>query len=328
MTSRSEREIKEKLIQHADDTVPDLWSRIECQLNNRPVQQMADCNAPRSHKKRYRYAVASVLIVLVGSVAVVYTIKFPSIPNVKPSPSQVNPSSSSAILFNHSPILFSSLHFPNSSNSLDLGADPSAMLCIKSFSEEDVISSSEIICKATVVNSYVKEYRYDTGSDKFEKNGRLHEYRQSIVYEIRIDDLYYSTKNLKIGERIKVEQNTWVGTSISGLAFILQKNHQYILNLYNYGENIKVYNYVSGNIKRDGCYAMCYPFAPQIEITLDQQYVFHNEWLSLINDKTVDVVWDKDNTSESMQSYFAKKMKLRNDKDFISDYKKMIAKYK
>ena len=79
-------------------------------------------------------------------------------------------------------------------------------------------------------------------------------------------------------------------------------------------------DYADGDIKRDTPYGLTYPFAPPIAITSNQQYVFHDQWSSLVNDNTRDVM------KEDTESYF--RLKLRSDEGFIDDLKSLIAEVK
>ena len=64
------------------------------------------------------------------------------------------------------------------------------------------------------MDAYSKEYRYDTYSDKFEKNGRLHNFASTVVYELRADDLLYSETSVKVGDTIKIEPSILWGRFI------------------------------------------------------------------------------------------------------------------
>jgi len=175
---------------------------------------------------------------------------------------------------------------------------------------------------------YFKDYKYDTYSDKFEPNGRLHQWAKTVVYEVRIDELYFSDGDVKVGDVIKIEDQCFNGCYFTDEPLLnLKVNRQYILPLYSAGETIlySLDDYAEGDITRDGQYGIAYQFAPQIEVTLDNQYLFHDGWQSLINDKTVDVVMDSETAEEN---FYNDKMKLRSDDKFIDDLKSLIEKYK
>lgn len=150
-------------------------------------------------------------------------------------------------------------------------------------------------------------------------------FEQSIVYEVKIDDIFYSKENVKSGDTIKIEMSSSCVRDFNNDPFnILQINHQYILPISDCGDTIifnpKQFNYADGNITRDTKYGIMYQFAPQIEVTLNNQYLFHNGWISLINDKTKDVIIDG-----QKDTFF--KIKLRDDDMFITDLKSLIKKY-
>ncbi|MEG0308117.1 MAG: hypothetical protein RR636_09255 [Clostridium sp.] len=212
----------------------------------------------------------------------------------------------------------------NDSTNIEFGGES---LCIVSFSE-DILNDISIMSKVTLLDIYFKDYKYDTYSDKFEPNGRLHQWDRTVVYEVRIDELYYNECDVKVGDVIKIEDrsfNGWHSTKESLLN--LKVNRQYILPLYYAGETIlySLDDFATGDITRDGNYGIAYQFAPQIEVTLDNEYLFHSGWQSLINDKTVDVVMDSET---SVENFYNDKMKLRRDDKFIEDLKSLIEKHR
>lgn len=177
--------------------------------------------------------------------------------------------------------------------------------------------------KVTILNAYYKDYKYDTFSDKLEPNGRLHNWLKTIVYEVKVDEIYLDDGKIKAGDIFKVEQNSYNGCSLTDSAlFDLKINHQYILPLFYAGEKILYegsldsQNYADGDITRDGYYSIVYPFAPQIEVTLDNEYIFHDEWLSLINDKTVDVIMPYENDDKKDIYPFASNEEVIQEADF------------
>lgn len=311
MIRKSKREVKEMLIKQANQNTPDLWSKIEPQLKIKPEPQVDIRRVNSSHKTISRYAIAGIAILLLGCISL-YAFRIHN----------------NTIPFDPSPVSLNSLRFPNSSNPLNLPKSNAVSMDIAAFSEKDVISRSDLICKATVINSYIKDYKQDANDGKSKSKILIYPYFNGIVYEIRIDALYYTKKEFRAGDVIKVEN----GLSEEDPSCILQKDRQYILNLYEYDikseSSSGTRDYVFAPIKRDGNYGISYPHAPQIEVTLDQQYVFHSDWVSLLNDKTIDVLWDKGQSSRSEFNYYEDKMKLRQDQYFIDDYEKMIAKYK
>ncbi|MDF2675672.1 MAG: hypothetical protein K0R09_3944, partial [Clostridiales bacterium] len=178
-----------------------------------------------------------------------------------------------------------------------------------------------IMVKGTVIDYYFKEYKYETYSDKFEKNGKLKNSTYNIVYVIKVDSILYSKYEENLSSTIKVESLCSNGCYATDKPlYSLKVNRQYILPLYFYGEDIFYYSkdkYAGGDIKRDSNYDIIYPFAPQIEVTLDNKYIFHHKWNSLINSETIDV------NDELADLY---KLKLRSDKAFIDDLKQLINK--
>ncbi|MEG2289717.1 MAG: hypothetical protein RSA29_00290 [Clostridium sp.] len=243
-------------------------------------------------------------------------------------------SEDSSKIFDKSPVNYSKLNFApledlsdtskNDYISMEFGG---VSLSIAAFSE-NFLKDISIMSKVTLLDIYFKDYKYDTYSDKFEPNGRLHKFDKTIVYEVRIDELYYNDSDVKVGDVIKIENLCFNGCYFTDEPLLnLKVNRQYILPLYDAGETILYYldDYAEGDITRDGKYGITYQFAPQIEVTLDNEYLFHDGWQSLINDKTVDVVMDSET---SMENSYDDKMKLRRDDKFIEDLKSLIEKHK
>lgn len=223
----------------------------------------------------------------------------------------------------NSPINYNSLRFAETVpiTPSEYSEHPFVMLNILSFSES-FVDDSELVFKGTVTNAYYKTYKYDTYSNKFEENGRLHNIAVTVVYEMKIEDILYSNENFKVGDTIKIENqyDSWSFPNEEEFCK-LKVNHQYIIPVSEFGENI-IYSvdqsdYASGDIKRDGKYAINYQYAPQIEVTLDNQYIFHTGWTSLINDNSREVIVD------GLEGPLLK-FKMRDDEAFIEDLKSVF----
>lgn len=346
MSDLNKDKLKEQLLNEVNKTTPDLWSKIDGRLE--PHKFIAPTQTNFNKKSPSKKSYIEVFAGLAALVAVVLGITFLGKnlgknhdlaldDNHNKINSQDNTDTTNVEPFDNSPIEYSNLKFaegisPSEKAGLN-GGSATASLDIIPFSE-DLLSDMSWMGKVTILNSYYKDYKYDTYSDKFEPNGRLHMSMKTIVYELRIDDIYYSEDDLKVGDTFKVEQNCFNGCYLTDSPmFELKINRQYILPLYYTGESIlhpesmDMQNYAEGDITRDGQYSIVYPFAPQIEVTLDNEYLFHNQWESLINDKTLDVIMP--NYEENVdESFYTDKMKLRSDEGFIDDLKSLVNKTK
>ncbi|ADL53120.1 hypothetical protein [Clostridium cellulovorans] len=225
----------------------------------------------------------------------------------------------------NSPINYNSLRFAETVpiTPSEYSDQKFAMVNVAAFSE-GFLNDSELVFKGTVTNAYYKTYKYDTYSDKFEKNGILHNIAITVVYEMKIEDILYSKENFKVGDTIKIENqyDSWSFPKEEEFCK-LKVNHQYIIPVDEAGENI-IYSveqseYASGDIKRDSKYAINYPYAPQIEVTLDNQYIFHTRWPSLINGNSREVIVD------GLEDPLLK-FKMRDDENFLEDLKRVFIK--
>ncbi len=193
-------------------------------------------------------------------------------------------------------VLYSSLIFPESTpvdspvSTNEIGGK------IAPFTE-NLISESDLVIKGTVINISFKDYQ-DTGSNQID--------RQTVVYTVHIDKLYYSNSLLNEGETITLENDLYTYTSLEGSLEKLSNNRQYILSIK----------------QEDEKFSIIYPFAPQIEVTSDGKYLFPDHWPTLINEMTKTVTID---TQEEIK--ISGEMKLREDPEFEMDFQKLVETY-
>lgn len=186
---------------------------------------------------------------------------------------------------------------------------------------EDILGESNAIIKGTVTNIRFKEYKFTIGSE----SGDTQATRESVIYEVKIDKIYYSTLSFKEGETITIENDLYTYTSLASSVEKLNTNRDYILMLrQNEGE---VYlaadtEEVDDTVKLESNLSIIYPFTPQIEITKDGQYLFPDHWVTLVNDKAKTVTMD---TPEEFGYYG--EMKLREDAEFEADFQKIVDLY-
>ena len=148
----------------------------------------------------------------------------------------------------------------------------------------DVIAFSEsmladesccMIVEGSVRDLYLKHYSYEmrSGNEIFQC------FTDTVVYEIQV-------------------QKTWRGADVGGQTIVvedvlrhidssavLRKGGRYVIPLYAFGEKIEnSERYVDGNIARESPYSTLYPYHPQIEVTLDGQYLVPKDHRTLVKD--------------------------------------------
>lgn len=336
MSNLNKDKLKEKLLKEAKTNTPDLWSKIESNLPANKIETIKVKNNKKLYIKAFS-GIAAALTLVIGISIFINEENIPRDTALKGDEfidiEKVPISEDTAI--NKTPVDYESLHFSEGLTPAEKYNQNeeiySSSLDIIPFSE-DLLRDMTWMGKVTILDAYYKDYKYDTFSDKFEPNGRIHNWLRTIVYEVKVDDIYLEDGKVKSGETFKIEQQCFNGCYLTDSAsFDLKINHQYILPLFYAGDKIlyegslDLENFAEGDINRDGKYSIIYPFAPQIEVTLNNEYIFHSEWESLMNDKTVDVIMPYETQEESL---YADKMKLRRDDKFINDLQGLINYYK
>lgn len=189
---------------------------------------------------------------------------------------------------------------------------------------ENILSEGSAVIKGTVTDIRFKEYNYMIGSE--ESEGReTQAVRQSVIYEIKVDRIFYSDGSFSEGETIIIENDLYTYTSLASSVEKLKTNRQYILALYeNDGE---VYipadtEVLESTQKLESSLSVLYPFTTQIEITADGKYIFPDHWVSLVNEETKTVTMD----IEEGFGYYGE-MKLREDENFESDFQSLVDTY-
>jgi len=189
---------------------------------------------------------------------------------------------------------------------------------------ENILSEGNAVFKGTVTDVRFKEYSYTVGSEESE-GSETQAVRQSVIYEMKVDRIFYSDGSFSEGETIIIENDLYTYTSLASSVEKLKINRQYILALYeNDGE---VYipadtEELESTEKLESSLSVLYPFTTQIEITEDGKYIFPDHWVSLINEETKTVTMD----IEEGFGYYGE-MKLREDENFESDFQSLVDTY-
>ncbi|MGN1138563.1 MAG: hypothetical protein ACI4RM_03880 [Ruminococcus sp.] len=190
----------------------------------------------------------------------------------------------------NSPVKYTDLMLPKGEDNNISNAADSQMSIVafdESFLKEDGCC---MIVEGTVKNIYSKKYKYDVRDDKFEENGVLHNYTETVVYEILVDKTWFG-KDVT-GQIITVEDNSYCLDPV----FKIKAGRKYVVPIYEYGNSV-LYNseeegYISGNITRESKYSSIYPYHPQIEVTEDNKYVFPDDWKTFMSENPRKVIVD------------------------------------
>ena len=150
---------------------------------------------------------------------------------------------------------------------------------------EDSLKDASLLSQAEVTGiSYEKD-----------SNGRV----QNVVYEMKVDKVLYSEDYVNEGQKILAKSPLVGGGAENGALYGLKEGGVYILPLKTEG----------------GEWWLAFPYAPQIEVTEDTRYVFHNGWKSLVDDRTSVVLM----TAEMPGDCYYDRMVLRDDSEFLSN---------
>lgn len=178
---------------------------------------------------------------------------------------------------------------------------------IAAFTEE-LLAESKAVIKGTVTRVWFKDYQNPDVSGELS--------RQTVVYEIKVDKVFFSNGAIKVGNQLVIENDLYTYTSLANSVDRLKANRQYIVGLIENGEAL---DSMGDPISAESNLSIFYPFAPQIEITQDGQYLFPDHWSSLINSATQTVTLDGENTS----NYYGE-MKLRQYSEFETDFQNIV----
>lgn len=143
------------------------------------------------------------------------------------------------------------------------------------FVEEDVLAQTEVFCKAIVKDVY------------FSKDN------STVYYTLKAaDSLTKDSFEFKDEAELTVSAEVVNGSYFSDKSeYLLMEDRQYLLPICS---------------DENGEYKLVYPFAPQIEITLDNYYIFHNGWNSLMSDGVCDVLCNP----QGADDFYYDRMKL------------------
>lgn len=156
---------------------------------------------------------------------------------------------------------------------------------------EDILGDTSLLCGGRVLSAALEE----------DESGRT----ARVVYEMEVDGIYYAEDYVSSMERITVESP--IIQTEGDTAFVLYQlvpGETYLLPL----------------LEADDRYELLYPFAPQIQMTGEQEYLFHSGYASLVTQDTSVAV----KTPEGTNDYYYDRMLVREDGNFLSDLVSLI----
>lgn len=156
---------------------------------------------------------------------------------------------------------------------------------------EDILADTQLFCQATVLS-----VSYETDED----GAAL-----ALNYELVIDKILYAQDYTKEQDKIIVKSPIIENeTETDAPLYALMENRSYVLPVK----------------KQNGDYWLVFPSAPQIEVTLNNEYVFHNGFKSLLNDSAYVVL----NSPAGVQDYYYDRMFLRKDADVLTELSEIV----
>ena len=156
---------------------------------------------------------------------------------------------------------------------------------------EDILGDTSLLCGGRVLSAALEE----------DESGRT----ARVVYEMEVDGIYYAEDYVSSMERIMVESP------------IIQTEGDTVFVLY---QLVPGETYLLPLLEADDRYELLYPFAPQIQMTGEQEYLFHSGYASLVTQDTSVAV----KTPEGTNDYYYDRMLVREDGNFLSDLVSLI----
>lgn len=159
---------------------------------------------------------------------------------------------------------------------------------------EDILGDTQLLCLGTVTSVSLETDQ--AGNPAF------------LVYDVRLDSVCYSEdyttdfKSLTVKSPIvKADRGD------NQILYQLQTGASYLIPLK----------------KQSDCWELLFPFAPQVQVTNNGAYLFHSGYTSLTNADTFVVVGEQ----EGANDFYYDRMLLREDEDFLSDFISLVMAY-
>lgn len=176
-------------------------------------------------------------------------------------------------------------------NALQVPADAITVPYDTRYFSEAVLAETELLCEASVTSAAFGE----------DESG----WTDHVVYEVVIDAVYYAEGYVSEKETVEVTSPiVQADADEAYLLYQLKPGATYLLPLRTAA----------------GGWELIYPFAPQIEVAADQEYVFHTGYSSLINQNTLVMKGEKQGEND----FYYDRMLVREDDNFLSDLISLI----
>ena len=274
-------------------TAPELWDRIEGRLKDCPKREAQSPAVKLRSDKRwlYRWAAGTAAVLCIAALASGLYQKR-GILNGSGSGIQ---ETTYAVMVEETT---SSAEFQGeaegviqTSSRLTLPQDALTVPADSAYFSQAILFDAELVCTATVGDVSLE---YDAQSRA-----------NRVVYQLVLDQIHDAQDYITKGSQITVKSpiiraegdEAWV-------LYQMQAGKTYLLPLK----------------KQEESWELLYPFAPQIQLTDTQGYLFHSGYTSLINETTQVVAREP----EGKNDYFYDRMLVREDEYFLSDFLKLI----
>lgn len=154
-----------------------------------------------------------------------------------------------------------------------------------------VLADTELVCAGKI----------DDVSLEYDQQGRA----VKVCYQFAVDQVYYAQDYFTGTENITVKSPIIQAEGDEAyLLYQMRKGKMYLLPLK----------------KQEGDWELVYPFAPQVQVTDGQGYLFHSGYSSLVNEETQVVRGEQ----EGENDYFYDRMLLREDGEFVADFLRLV----
>lgn len=279
---------------------PDLWERISKNLTGAEAREDGDPGkiheTGKKRRKRYRFeagiaAAACCVIVALGSLTA-RRLGNPgrSGPEMEGAFLQQETAGPAKDVFEKEGGIVYYENLPLGGAHVQAPAKNTVCTAMDFYFTEEVLKDTSLMVKAAVSKVF-----YDEESD-----GRIH----NAIYEIEIDKVLYAENHISAGQKIRVKSPLIEGGDARKPLYGLKEGGTYVLPL----------KY------EDGSYRPVFPYAPQIEVTAESGYVYHNGWHSLVDHRSSVVLM----TSQTPGDFYYDRMMLREDPDFLTELIQLV----
>ena len=280
------KNLRQEYIELQHHQAPDLWDRIESQLEEKSPEQITAGNLERKRIRSSRYwvkglAAAACMFIFVSAVWVSGKVagqKTASLEQVQETVKFAGPQQTAGALETTMAVQETAAQDGSFTNENSPGYETAGILAVDyrtlslkaaeplalppavktvdndRYFSEAVLSDTGLLCQG----------RVQQVSFEYDEDGTA----TAISYQIEVNKILYSedymTEGAVVNVKSEIDQNAVVGNTV---LYALLENRTYLLPL----------------AARDESLWLVFPFAPQIELTDNQEYLFHNGWKSLVN---------------------------------------------